>query len=711
MVPQPDEVEMEDGFDEEDEGLMGEEEGREYMRSNLLFLQLRALLDASDEVDLPKEILDDLMQTLALKRQQTKPPQDPHAPQGANMGLQGEANEEEDPDDEEADRNFIAGIDPSLAYASLYAKVTDGEEKAKQEEAQLWSELQIKQMKHFLKEKGIADFVWQYVFSYEVSVEKLVRGFGVKLAPELLTRRKSTLIYILRVVLSYEIRQRDKLPQYNTIDDAVELIRKSKQILILTGAGISVSCGIPDFRSRNGLYATLKDSGNYDLDDPQQMFDINYFKENPAVFYSFARSVHLSPVEEPIFDYIKTVGSQIYPSNFIPSPCHRFIKAIETEGRNYTQNIDTLETLVGVKNVLQCHGSFATATCLICKRRVPGKDIEYAILNHKVPICGICNEDALRSSSNPRSRAGLGPGPGRVIIGGSEENNAASGSGNGNGNGNGGKKWREKKKTGKKKAKGKWDSDDEDESDEPDYPPWIMKPDITFFGEKLSDKFDISLAEDREKVDLILIIGTSLKVSPVADMLSHLPHSVPQILINKTPIRHINPDIVLLGDADGIILHIKNQLKWVLPTPFPVNTPEYLWLTGKQEPPPGRFSSTLSNTRSGKRKLDSSPKRLWNEEEEEEETHNLPKRVYDSHVWLFEGAEGGKWLEEFEHQWLLQHGGNNSDEQLNQISQSHGSSSVEKSSSQASSGFGSDSNSSTGRQENGKRKAKRARVG
>ncbi|KAG6809765.1 hypothetical protein H0H93_015517, partial [Arthromyces matolae] len=76
-----------------------------------------------------------------------------------------------------------------------------------------------------------------------------------------------------------------------------------------------------------------------------------------------------------------------------------------------------------------------------------------------------------------------------------------------------------KKKKGKKKAKGEWDSNDEDESDGPAYPPGIMKPDITFFGEKLADEFDNSLAEDRERVDLLLIIGTSLKVSPVAEIL------------------------------------------------------------------------------------------------------------------------------------------------------------------------------------------------
>lgn len=86
------------------------------------------------------------------------------------------------------------------------------------------------------------------------------------------------------------LRRRARLPQYSTFDDALDLIRSSKRIIVLTGAGISVSCGIPgtsvsardlaaslrrdplpDFRSPTGLYAMLKQEGKYDLDDPQQM--------------------------------------------------------------------------------------------------------------------------------------------------------------------------------------------------------------------------------------------------------------------------------------------------------------------------------------------------------------------------------------------------------------------------------------------------------
>lgn len=100
------------------------------------------------------------------------------------------------------------------------------------------------------------------------------------------------------------------------------------------------------------------------------------------------------------------------------------------------------------------------------------------------------------------------------------------------------------------------------------YPAGIMKPDITFFGEKLTDAFDHALEEDRGRVDLLLVIGTSLKVSPVAEILcecpvvssesveayvlvAHLPHSIPQVLerhwlkFRRCPARrltHLYPD-------------------------------------------------------------------------------------------------------------------------------------------------------------------------
>lgn len=45
---------------------------------------------------------------------------------------------------------------------------------------------------------------------------------------------------------------------------------------------------------------------------------------------------------------------------------------------------------MGIRNVLQCHGSFATAYCLECRREVPGKDIEQDIFAQRVPFCQVC---------------------------------------------------------------------------------------------------------------------------------------------------------------------------------------------------------------------------------------------------------------------------------------------------------------------------------
>lgn len=51
---------------------------------------------------------------------------------------------------------------------------------------------------------------------------------------------------------------------------------------------VSVSCGIPDFRSRDGIYARLAIDFP-DLPDPQAMFDIEYFRKDPRPFFKFAK--------------------------------------------------------------------------------------------------------------------------------------------------------------------------------------------------------------------------------------------------------------------------------------------------------------------------------------------------------------------------------------------------------------------------------------
>ncbi|HPK62078.1 MAG TPA: Sir2 family NAD-dependent protein deacetylase, partial [Spirochaetota bacterium] len=54
----------------------------------------------------------------------------------------------------------------------------------------------------------------------------------------------------------------EKILDSNVINEVVKLFKKSTKITVFTGAGISVSCGVPDFRSENGLYSTVGDKYN-----------------------------------------------------------------------------------------------------------------------------------------------------------------------------------------------------------------------------------------------------------------------------------------------------------------------------------------------------------------------------------------------------------------------------------------------------------------
>lgn len=68
----------------------------------------------------------------------------------------------------------------------------------------------------------------------------------------------------------------------------------------------------------------------------------------------------------------------------------------------------------------------------------------------------------------------------------------------------------------------------------------IVQPDITFFGEDLPDEFGQRLLhQDRELADLVIVIGTSLKVAPVAEVPGILPRKVPQIYISRT-VSHVH---------------------------------------------------------------------------------------------------------------------------------------------------------------------------
>ncbi|KAK8814172.1 hypothetical protein WA158_008034 [Blastocystis sp. Blastoise] len=137
------------------------------------------------------------------------------------------------------------------------------------------------------------------------------------------------------------------------------LINKIKRIVVVTGAGVSVAAGIPDFRSMtSGIYKNLD---KYKLDQPEDIFSFNHFKQKPSDFMDFAKAVFPKPVA--------------------PTITHFFIELFEYKGllvRHYTQNIDSISKFTTQDNskLVELHGTFDTAHCLVCKKEF--KKEEYA---------------------------------------------------------------------------------------------------------------------------------------------------------------------------------------------------------------------------------------------------------------------------------------------------------------------------------------------
>ncbi|SMN22716.1 similar to Saccharomyces cerevisiae YPL015C HST2 Cytoplasmic member of the silencing information regulator 2 (Sir2) family of NAD(+)-dependent protein deacetylases [Maudiozyma saulgeensis] len=143
----------------------------------------------------------------------------------------------------------------------------------------------------------------------------------------------------------------------NNVEDATKKLTRlllenpKSKVIFMVGAGISTSCGIPDFRSpKTGLYHNLS---KLNLPYAEAVFDIDFFKETPKPFYMLA--------------------AELYPGKFKPSKFHLLMKLFQDKNRLqriYTQNIDTLERESGVshKYVIEAHGSFAENHCTECNK-------------------------------------------------------------------------------------------------------------------------------------------------------------------------------------------------------------------------------------------------------------------------------------------------------------------------------------------------------
>lgn len=136
---------------------------------------------------------------------------------------------------------------------------------------------------------------------------------------------------------------------------------------------LDTAAGIPDFRSPGtGLYNNLR---KYKLPYPTAIFDIDYFVHQPKPFFALAK--------------------ELYPGQFLPTPCHYFIRLLHDKGqlhRHYTQNIDTLDRIAGIPDaqLVEAHGTFHTNHCVKCRHEYTQTWMKAQIFGDRLPKCERC---------------------------------------------------------------------------------------------------------------------------------------------------------------------------------------------------------------------------------------------------------------------------------------------------------------------------------
>lgn len=160
------------------------------------------------------------------------------------------------------------------------------------------------------------------------------------------------------------------------INELNRLIKESKSIVFFGGAGVSTESGIPDFRSKDGLYNTP--NVGFEEYSPEYLLSHDCLVRKPEVFYEFYRQM---------LDCRK----------ILPNITHIKLAQMEKAGKSITivtQNIDGLHQKAGSNNVLEVHGSTLRNYCSRCYKRFGAEAIFEA--KESVPICPECGHGTIR---------------------------------------------------------------------------------------------------------------------------------------------------------------------------------------------------------------------------------------------------------------------------------------------------------------------------
>ena len=149
-----------------------------------------------------------------------------------------------------------------------------------------------------------------------------------------------------------------------------EMVEESDTLSFLGGAGVSTESGIPDFRSKNGLYR--KKDKRFSRYSPEYLLSSDCLFRNSEVFFEyFRKNLDCRSIE--------------------PNAAHRALSKMEEDGKLagiVTQNIDGLHQKAGSRKVHEIHGSALRSYCVSCRTQY-GPDFIFESQD-PVPVCPEC---------------------------------------------------------------------------------------------------------------------------------------------------------------------------------------------------------------------------------------------------------------------------------------------------------------------------------
>lgn len=137
------------------------------------------------------------------------------------------------------------------------------------------------------------------------------------------------------------------------LDQLLEWMDDAKKICFFGGAGVSTESGVPDFRSKDGLYN--QHDVRFDMYQPEYLLSHSCLRDKPDVYFEFHRQ-------------------KMDTRDIQPNDAHKYLAKLEEMGKLngiVTQNIDGLHQKAGSKNVFEIHGSALRNYCMNCGKKYP----------------------------------------------------------------------------------------------------------------------------------------------------------------------------------------------------------------------------------------------------------------------------------------------------------------------------------------------------